>query len=113
MECRLIPLMIEMRFAGVRIDIDRAEQARALMLNELRDIDNTLRSMVGFEVNTNAAESLARAFDSFGIPYGRTAKSNKPSFKKEYLETIDHPLPKLVLKKRAREKLIGTFIEGY
>jgi DNA polymerase I-like protein with 3'-5' exonuclease and polymerase domains len=113
MESRLIYLMIEMRYAGVSIDLEKVEQLHQLMIDDLREIDSDLQTMVGFEVNTNAAESMARAFDGFGIPYPRTEKTNKPSFRKGVLEKIDHPLVELILKKKAREKLKGTFLEGY
>ena len=111
-ECRLIYLMIEMRFTGVRIDLQVAEQLRDRMIQELKIVDSQMKDMVGFEVNTNASESLARAFDEQGIPYGFTGKGN-PSFTKKFLETVDHPLADLVLTKKAREKLKGTFIESY
>lgn len=117
-ECRLIYLMIEMRFAGVRIDVDIAEQLQVRMVDELKIVDAELKDLVGFEVNCNANESLARAFDEFGIPYGFTAPSKthpdgQPSFTKKFLESVEHPLVDLVLKKRSREKLKGTFIESY
>ena len=59
MECRLIYLMIEMRFAGVRVDLDRADQLRTFLTNEIDDIDRQIRNMVGFEVNTSANASMA------------------------------------------------------
>lgn len=112
MECELIPLMIEMRYAGVTVDIGRAERLREQMEDELADIDRQLAVMLGFEVNTNAAESLARAFDSLGIRYGHTEKG-APSFRASFLESVQHPVAQLILKKKKREKLKGTFIEGY
>lgn len=118
LECDLIPLLVAMRFAGVRIDLDMAEQLRDRMIVELRKIDDQLRHLVGFEVNTNSNESLARAFDTIGIPYHYTKPSKnhphgQPSFTKSFLKKVDHDLAKLILKKRAREKLKGTFIESY
>lgn len=118
MECRLIYLMVEMRYKGVRIDLDVAEQLRYRMIDELKVIDKRLKDLVGFDVNTNANESLARAFEACGIQYPYTAPSKsypqgQPSFQKGWLKKLDHDLPKLVLKKRAREKLKSTFIESY
>jgi DNA polymerase I-like protein with 3'-5' exonuclease and polymerase domains len=112
MENRLIYLMVEMRYAGVRIDIGKAEQLRDALLEDLKEIDIDLRQMVGFEINTNAAASMARAFESLGLPIQRT-KKGQPSFTKAILDTINHPVAELIRKKKAREKLIGTFIEGY
>jgi DNA polymerase I-like protein with 3'-5' exonuclease and polymerase domains len=112
MENRLIPLMIEMRFAGVRIDIEQAEKLRDKLLIDLKEIDEDLYQMVGFEVNTNAGASMARVFEHLGLPITRT-KKGAPSFTKGILDTVDHPVAELIRKKKAREKLIGTFIEGY
>lgn len=118
MECRLIYLMVEMRFQGVAIDLDRAEQLKAVMEQELAGIDRQLKALVGFGVNTNANDSLAKAFDRLGLGYGFTKPSKnypqgRPSFTKTFLKSVDHELTKLILKKRAREKLMGTFIQSY
>lgn len=118
MENRLIYLMVTMRFAGVSIDVSRAEQLRDQMLEDLKEVDKQIEHIVGFGVNTNAGESIAQAFDTVGLPYGRTKPSKnfpegKPSFTKEFLATIDHPLVDLIKQKKEREKLISTFLEGY
>src|SRR5512139_480901 len=112
MENRLIYLIVEMRYAGVSIDVDKAEHLRERMLDDVMEFDEEIKRIVGFNVNVNAADSIARAFDSIGLPYGRT-KTGKPSFTKAYLNNLDHPLAELIREKRARQKLIGTFIEGY
>lgn len=113
MECRLIYLMIEMRYAGVTVDIPRVEELRDTLVSDLVGIDKTIQDIVGFEVNTNAAASIAEAFDVLGLYYGRTTKSNAPSFTKTFLKTVQHPIGKLIREKKSREKLLSTFIEGY
>lgn len=112
LECELIYLMIEMRFAGVTIDLDMTEQLKDRMDEELKLIDKELKDLVGFEVNVNANDSLGKAFDALGYPYGLTA-TGKPSFTKGFLKKQQHSLAHLILKKRAREKLKGTFLESY
>jgi len=112
LECKLIPLMIEMRFAGVRVDIDKTEQIRDGLTNDLKGIDKRLKELAGFSVNTNASDSLRKAFDVFGLRYPLTEKG-APSFRKAFLQSVDHELARLVLQKKEREKLRGTFIEGY
>lgn len=112
LECDLIPLLIEMRFAGVRVDIGRAEQLRDELVLKERDKHAQLRALVGFDVNVNAAESISQAFDRQGITYGRTA-TGKPSFTKGFLETIEHPVAECILGIRRLEKLRSTFVESY
>lgn len=112
LECDLIPLMVEMRFAGVSVDVEEAARLREELLRQRDDALGNLRYHAGFDVNVNAKDSLARLFDSYGIPYSRTAKGN-PSFTGAFLERVDHPIGQLVREVRMYEKLVGTFIDGY
>ena len=112
LENRLIYLMVAMRFAGVTVDIDHAVQMQENLTEELEVLNREIKDMVGFEVNTNAAASMAEAFDELGIYYGRTVKGN-PTFTKVFLEQTTHPLAELIIRKKVREKLRGTFVKGY
>lgn len=112
LECRLIRLLVDMRMAGVRVDVDKAEQVRDSLIIKADDAKAQLRSMVGFDVNVNSSDSLARAFDSFGLEYGHTA-SGSPSFTKAFLAGVDHPIANIVKDIRKFDKLRGTFIESY
>jgi DNA polymerase I-like protein with 3'-5' exonuclease and polymerase domains len=112
MECRLIYLMIEMRFAGVSVDINKAEQLRDELAIKSNEVSARIRDLAGFEVNVDAQDSLGKAFNHLGIP---TVKSSngKPSFRKEWLEAHDHPLAQMIVDKRKIDKLKGTFVESY
>lgn len=112
MECDLIYLSIEMRFAGVRVDITKADELRHALLTKEVEEKKRLRNLVGFEVNINAAESLAKAFDAIGLTYGKTEKGN-PSFTKSFLAGIKHPVADSINNIRKLAKLRGTFVESY
>lgn len=118
LECNLIPLMIAMRFAGVRVDIAEAERVRGVLIAKEQELSARLKAMVGFEVNVNAADSLSKAFDKLGLPYGRTkptsrAPDGKPSFTKEALAKVKHPVGALVREVRKTSKARSTFVESY
>lgn len=118
MECELIPLMVEMRMAGVPVDIAHAEKLYDDMGVEVVDLNARVAALVGFHVNVNSSDDLSRAFDAMGIPYSRTAPSanypdGQPSFTAGFLEGQTHPLGQLVVDIRQREKLRGTFIKSY
>lgn len=118
MECRLIRMTIDMRFAGVRVDLNKAEKIREDLLGREVTLNKQLKDLVGFEVNVNANDSLAAAFNEFGLSYKRTAPSQnfpegKPSFTKQFLEGVEHPLADIIREIRRCEKLRGTFIESY
>lgn len=112
MECELIPLLVAMRFAGVPVDVPRAEELYETMGNEVVQLTESLREIVGFHVNVNSGDDLARAFKAHGIPFGMTA-GGKPSFTAGFLETVEHPIGRAVVDIRQREKLRGTFIKSY
>jgi DNA polymerase I-like protein with 3'-5' exonuclease and polymerase domains len=112
MECALIPLLVEMRFAGVSVDLAHAEQVRADLLAASIEEQAKLRSIVGFEINVNAAASIAKAFDKFGYQYERTAKG-APSFDKDFLSACKNPVADAINEIRKLDKLRTTFVENY
>lgn len=112
MECETIPLLVAMRMKGVRVDIEKAERVRdELAAREVQELAK-IKALVGFEVNVNAADSLARAFDTLSIPYGRTQKG-APSFTQTFLDEVEHPLADHIREARKCAKLRGTFVESY
>lgn len=118
MECRLIPLLVAMRFAGVAVDLARAEQYYDTLGAEVAAIQQNLDRDVGFPISVNSPDDLARAFDAHGIPYGRTAPSERnpegqPSFTAGFLEACKHRIAQQVVDIRQREKIRGTFIKSY
>ncbi|AUR88731.1 hypothetical protein NVP2117O_53 [Vibrio phage 2.117.O._10N.261.45.E9] len=112
MECKLIRLMIKMRMQGVSTDITGAEKLRETLLGKADDIRGEMKRLVGFNVNVNAGDSLAKAFRELGLSYNLTAKG-KPSFTKQFLEGMNHPFTNLINELRKVEKLRGTFVESY
>lgn len=100
LECGLIPLLVDMRFAGVSVDIPQAERVRAGLHQRADALQAELRSLVGFDINVNSAESIAEAFRKFNLPYALTEKTKKPSFTKDFLKTISHPVAKSIIATR-------------
>ena len=112
LESSLLPLLIEMRWKGVRVDILKAEEsAKELKIKEKECIDEIKRKW-GIGVDIWAAASVAKAFDKAGLTYPRTEKTRAPSFRGAWLEQLDHELPKLVVQARKYNKIHSTFIEG-
>ena len=112
MECEMIPLYIEMRFAGVTVNIPYAEELCEDLKVKEAGFQEQLDKLVGSGVNVNAGDSLAKAFDSLGVSYPKTKKGN-PSFVKAFLDGLNHPLGALIREVRTHQKLRSTFVEGY
>jgi DNA polymerase I-like protein with 3'-5' exonuclease and polymerase domains len=113
LESRLIPLMIDMRFRGVRVDIPATEQAiDKLKTREVILLDE-LKAETGFEVNVNAGASIQKAFDAKGLKYPLTPKSKKASFTKDFLQFHPHKIADLIVRIRQVNKARVTFLENY
>lgn len=112
MECKLIYLLIEMRFAGVSVDVAKAERLRDTLSEREKKFQRELDSAAGQHVDINSAVTMAPVFDRFGIAYPKTAKG-APSFTKDFLKTVRHPIADLIREIRKCSKLRGTFVESY
>lgn len=112
MECDLVYLLVKMRRAGISVDIRAAERLYAQLHTEAATLARRLNDVCGFEVNVNAAASLAKAYDSLGVKYPRTGEG-APSFVKDWLKVQDDPISQLVIDIRARTKIRDTFVKGY
>ena len=112
LEHSLLPMYLDVRRRGVRIDIPRVEALRDRLHREVTELCAEIHRRVGFEVNIWAAASVARAFDTENLPYGRTPKSKAPSITTTVLQSTNHWLPALILQARQKDKLAGTFLEG-
>lgn len=113
MECELIYQLVQMRWNGVRVNVDKAEQVREEFLQRetvLQEVLDNYSGRNGFR--TDAASDMQAAFDVLGLPYPKTAAGN-PSFAKTVLEGINHPFTRAILEKRKLAKARGTFVEGY
>jgi DNA polymerase I-like protein with 3'-5' exonuclease and polymerase domains len=112
LESKLIPLLLQMRQTGVRVNIRRAKQV-GFKLRERLDVALVeLETAAGQDVDIWAAASIAQAFDRAGIEYPRTSKTDAPSFKKEWLERHPSRLANIIAECRRLDKFIGTFIDG-
>lgn len=110
-ETRLIDVLIEMRWRGIRVQTDEVEQAIVRLRKEQAVIQKQLDSAAGFHMDVNNNDDLVRAFRSDGITMPKT-KTGRDSFKKGWLDTVDTPLGKLVNGVRRIDKAVGTFLEG-
>jgi Mesyanzhinovviridae DNA polymerase len=103
LECDLLPMVLEMRRRGVRIDVAAAEQARDLLLAKRDAVLAEISDKLGTPVSMSELARnkwLAETFDREGIKYPRTAKNN-PSFtggQKGWMDRHGHWLPPLICK---------------
>ena len=110
LETNLFPCLVDMKFKGVRVDIEKAAGLRKQLTKTEKDLHRDIKKLVGFDVEIWAASSIQKAFDNQKIPYDRTEKG-APSFTKNFLATHPAELPKLINEAREINKANTTFIE--
>jgi len=110
LETNLFPCLVDMKFKGVRVDVDKAEATKKQLTITEKQIHRDIKKLAGFEVEIWAGASIATAFDKVNLPYDRTEKG-APSFTKNFLATHPAELPKLINQAREINKANTTFIE--
>ena len=110
-ETRLTPLLLDMRFQGVRVHTKRAEQLVLDFDADVEHLNRRLKKLAGKCVNVRASASIAEACDQLGIEYPQTDKGN-PSFVKEWMAAHDAPFMKLVHQTRRAETARDTFLKS-
>ena len=112
LETELFPCLIDMKFKGVRIDMDKTYQLKKDLVNKEEALIKEIKDETGIEVQLMAARSVAKVFDKLGLHYERTVKSKAPSFTKNFLQEHTHPIVKKIAKARELNKAHSTFIDS-
>ncbi len=113
LECRLMPLMLQMRMGGVRIDVDALDKLEKQVRIDLKTADKHLDYLAGYPISANSNSDLKKLFDREGLTYSWTdADPPNPSFAAPVLEPQDNDICRTVLKVRQLTKMLNTFISG-
>ena len=111
LETQLFPCLTDMKFKGVRVDIEKAKLLKQQLTNQEQEILLKVKRETGIEPQIWAARSIATVFDKLGLHYERTEKSHAPSFTKNFLQEHKHPIVQMIAKAREINKAHTTFID--
>jgi DNA polymerase I-like protein with 3'-5' exonuclease and polymerase domains len=111
LETQLFPCLLDMKFKGVRVDIEKAKLLKQQLTNQEQEILLKVKRETGIEPQIWAARSIATVFDKLGLHYERTDKSHAPSFTKNFLQEHKHPIVQMIAKAREINKAHTTFID--
>ena len=111
LETQLFPCLVDMRFLGVRVDIQKAHQLKDKLIEQEKLCLQEVKKETQVDVQIWAARSIAKVFEKLHLPYKRTEKTNSPSFTKNFLSEHSHPLVKKIAKAREINKAHTTFID--
>ena len=111
LETQLFPCLIDMKFKGVRVDVEAAHKLKQQLASQEESLLLEVKKETGLEPQIWAARSIAKVFDKLDLPYARTAKSKAPSFTKNFLQEHKHPIVNKIAKAREINKAHTTFID--
>ena len=111
LESQLFPCLIDMKFKGVRVDVESAHKLKKQLLQQEESILLQVKKETGIDVQIWAARSIAKVFDKLSLTYAKTEKTQSPSFTKNFLSTHNHPVVQSIAKAREINKAHTTFID--
>jgi DNA polymerase-1 len=117
-ELPLLPVLVAIERAGVRIDGAALSAQSGLVERELGRLAAIIYEQCGEEFNINSPKKLSEIlFEKLGMKtetIRRTTKTRAQSTSSEVLEelALGHELPRLILEWRALMKLKGTYIDA-
>src|SRR5262249_32166872 len=116
LELPLVPVLVAIERAGVRVDGRALTDQSSRVERELATRSTQIFELAGIEFNINSPKQLSEIlFDKLKLPARRrNAKTKTASTAVEVLEelALTHDLPRLILEWRALQKLKGTYIDA-
>jgi DNA polymerase-1 len=116
LERPLIPVLVEVERAGIRIDGPSLAAQSQRLEQDIARRSKDIFEAAGAEFNINSPKQLAEVlFDKMQLPVlKRTGTSKAPSTAVEVLEelALAHDLPRQILEWRSLMKLKGTYIDA-
>ena len=111
LETQLFPCLVDMRFLGVRVNVEGAHKLKKQLAEQEKELLHKVEKETQVDVQIWAARSIEKVFQKLNLPYDLTAKTNSPSFTKNFLSSHEHPLVKCIAKAREINKAHTTFID--
>jgi len=112
LETELFPCLVDMRFKGVRVDVERAQVMKTEFKKSEQELLHKIKGETNIDTQIWAARSVANVFDMLKIEYPRTEKTEAPSFTKNFLQEHSHPVVNMIAQAREINKAHTTFIDS-
>ena len=112
LESDLFPCLVDMRFKGVRVDVERAHKMKKEFKKAEQDLLHKIKGETNIDTQIWAARSVAEVFDMLRLEYPRTDKTEAPSFTKNFLQEHEHPVVNMIAQAREINKAHTTFLDS-
>jgi DNA polymerase-1 len=114
-EVPLLPVLVDMEWRGVRVDLERLGEISRSFAGELAQLERTIYHAAGTEFNINSTLQLRHVlFEKHQLPILKKTKTG-PSTDYEVLEQLaamGHEVPRLLIEYRELSKLKSTYVDA-
>ena len=139
LETKLFPCLVDMKFKGVKIDVQKAKTLGKLLEKRRNNLLKIIKKHTNLDIEIWAASSIKKLLDhqqifdydktkdrekklkgkdgkvllnEDGTPKTEIVKSTTPKLPKDYLQTHKNRFLRMIVKARECDKAKNTFIEG-
>ena len=112
LEMELLPILIETRRRGIRVDEEKAVKLKKEFKEKEYQVLKKIKEETTMKPDIWAARSVAQVFDRIGVDYPRTPKTGEPSFTQNWLVNCNNPIAQLIREAREINKFHSTFIDS-
>jgi DNA polymerase I-like protein with 3'-5' exonuclease and polymerase domains len=112
LETKLFPCLVDMKFKGVKIDVEKARAFGKRLEKTKNSIIDYIARKTNIRIEMWAASSIKALLDHQDIDDYKKTKAGLPQLPKDYLSTHKNKYLRLIAKARNFDKTKNTFIEG-
>jgi len=113
LETKLFPCLVDMKFRGVKIDVEKAKRFGEKLEKRRNNLVNIIKKRTGVDVQIWAAASIKKLLYNQKITdYKKTPKSGLPQLPKDYLKTHANRFLRMIEVARRCDKAKNAFVEG-
>ena len=111
LETKLIPILLDMKTNGVRVDLDKAEQAKQTLKARIKKLKKFIKDKTSVDIEPWANASVESVFKALNLNYPKT-ELGAPSFTKQFLQAHPNEVAQAIVKLREADKADSTFIDS-
>ncbi|MBW1850265.1 MAG: DNA polymerase I [Deltaproteobacteria bacterium] len=117
LEMRLLPVLMAMEMAGIRINAGFFQQMSTGFAKQMKELERAIYDEAGMEFNINSPQQLGQVlFEKLQLPVQKkTAKTKRYSTDVKVLKKLSafpNKTPKLILRYRTLSKLKSTYLDA-
>ena len=116
LETELLPILLEMKWKGVRIDLEKAEKTKKFFNAEEKKIYQSITKETGIKIDESSIYTpsvLQQVFDKVGEKYAVTEKNKQIKIVKDDLLDSNNPIIRDLALAREYNKAHTTFVDSY